>query len=180
MSESPEIDKAILDFWRRMGEVDSDKESALLCKKLTEMMAEGCITPNLCSVMLHFAIGAIGIVANGAPDRGQREQMYKDLAETLSSAHTQAQMGTLAGMAPGTRPAVDLNSGDVKNVVESEIDFVVCARKGQEAVKFDDNLEGTCHDCGSAVVFRPHSPKRPPRLCQECALERAQHGTTIN
>jgi hypothetical protein len=51
--------------------------------------------------------------------------------------------------------------------------YVVCIRKGQPT-PFDDNEEGTCCQCGNAVVFRPHAPKRPARLCLECMLEQVE------
>lgn len=51
-----------------------------------------------------------------------------------------------------------------------EADYVVCARK-DTPTPFTDNEEGTCCQCGCAVVFRPHAPKTPPRLCFECMIE---------
>jgi len=47
--------------------------------------------------------------------------------------------------------------------------FVVCVRKG-EPTPFTDNLEGSCVWCGTDVIFRPHAPKKPPRICTPCFL----------
>lgn len=47
-------------------------------------------------------------------------------------------------------------------------DYVVCCRVGTQS-PFTDNLYGECSECGHQVFFRPHAPKRPKRLCMECA-----------
>jgi len=48
--------------------------------------------------------------------------------------------------------------------------FVVCVRKG-DPTPFADNLDGSCAWCGHPVVFRPHAPKNPPRICQPCFFD---------
>lgn len=70
--------------------------------------------------------------------------------------------------------------GDVTiPVVEPEeaedSDFVVCVL-ASEPTPFIDNLTGVCVDCGQAVQFRPHAPKRPPKICLQCMLDRVQGG----
>ena len=50
-------------------------------------------------------------------------------------------------------------------------DFVVCARADTPS-PFDDNETGVCSNCGTAIIFRPHIPKGPPRICLECAMKR--------
>lgn len=56
-------------------------------------------------------------------------------------------------------------------------DAVVCLRKADDPGYFQDNLTGTCNDCGAEVVFRPTAPKAPIRICVQCAMERGQGGT---
>jgi hypothetical protein len=60
------------------------------------------------------------------------------------------------------------------NVVSDEeaeqADFVVCMPAGAPT-PFDDNETGTCCECGIAVIFRPYNPKRPPRICLQCAIK---------
>jgi len=45
-----------------------------------------------------------------------------------------------------------------------QANFVVCIRK-DDPTTFADNLEGTCAWCGAEVIFRPHAPVTPPRIC---------------
>jgi len=54
-----------------------------------------------------------------------------------------------------------------------QCDFVVCVRKGAFS-PFIDNEAGRCSVCDHVVVFRPWMPKKPPRLCLECAAEMAR------
>lgn len=35
---------------------------------------------------------------------------------------------------------------------------------------FADDVHGVCSGCGTAIVHRPHIPKRPPKVCMDCAL----------
>jgi hypothetical protein len=52
-------------------------------------------------------------------------------------------------------------------------DFVVCMLKGSSMsveAEFPDNLEGECSLCHRAIVFRPHAPKKPPKICLECMV----------
>lgn len=48
------------------------------------------------------------------------------------------------------------------------VDFVVCVRADTPS-RFDDNETGVCSHCGVAIIFRPHIPKDPPRICLQCA-----------
>lgn len=52
-------------------------------------------------------------------------------------------------------------------------DVVVCAPK-DTWTPFPDNEEGECSVCGHPIIFRPHAPKRPPKVCLECALAHAE------
>jgi hypothetical protein len=47
--------------------------------------------------------------------------------------------------------------------------YLVCCRKVDDPGAFDDDLTGHCVSCRSVVIFRPSSPKTPPRLCLQCA-----------
>ena len=52
-------------------------------------------------------------------------------------------------------------------------DFVVCMPNG-EGEYFDDDVRDFCADCGRGIHYRPHNPKRPPKICLECAAKRAE------
>lgn len=68
--------------------------------------------------------------------------------------------------------AVDLRGIEIVSEAEAETaDFVVCAPKGSWT-PFTDNLEGLCMLCGIAVIFRPHAPKKPPKICLACMIAR--------
>jgi hypothetical protein len=62
----------------------------------------------------------------------------------------------------------------VSNEEAEEVDFVVCSRVGPSP--FSDNLESTCSFCGAAIMHRPYIPKKPPKICLECAVERMEGG----
>lgn len=47
-------------------------------------------------------------------------------------------------------------------------DLAICARKADAPEFFGDNLEGVCSMCGEVIVFRPHMPKEPPKICTRC------------
>lgn len=64
----------------------------------------------------------------------------------------------------------------VSQAEAEEAEFVVCMKVGADT-PFTDNLTGHCCACGEAVIFRPTSPVKPPRICLECAAERM--GATI-
>lgn len=53
--------------------------------------------------------------------------------------------------------------------------YVVCLRLGSPT-RFRDNEVGACSHCGTAVIFRPHMPKKPPRICIECVKDLARGG----
>ena len=70
----------------------------------------------------------------------------------------------------------------IKVVSEAEaetVDFVVCCRVGM-ATPFDDNVFDVCAHCGHAIFFRPYMPKRPAKICVECATDLARaHGSPV-
>lgn len=52
--------------------------------------------------------------------------------------------------------------------------IAVCMRVGTgDETRFDDNVYGVCADCGHAIYYRPYTPKKPPKVCVHCALDRA-------
>lgn len=51
-----------------------------------------------------------------------------------------------------------------------QADAVICVRATVSST-FTDDEYGPCSICGEEVRFRPHAPKRPPRVCLECATE---------
>lgn len=57
------------------------------------------------------------------------------------------------------------------NVVSDEeceqADAVVCAH-ATIPLYFRDNVTGPCADCGDLLQWRPHAPKKPPKVCMRC------------
>jgi hypothetical protein len=54
-------------------------------------------------------------------------------------------------------------------------EFFVCARdRGQRDKVFADNQSGICAHCGHPIYFRPYAPKRPTKICIECAVDLAR------
>lgn len=53
-----------------------------------------------------------------------------------------------------------------------EVDFLVCMPEGPSP--FDDNLTGFCSHCGTKVMYRWHAPRKPPKICIDCAAKMAE------
>jgi len=71
-----------------------------------------------------------------------------------------------------------LDVGELKVKVVSDeqceqSDYVACV-KWSTPGHFDDDLQGTCCRCGVSVRFRPHAPKKPPRICLQCLLKEVE------
>ena len=48
---------------------------------------------------------------------------------------------------------------------------VICVKASQEPHEFkSDNVHVPCSMCGVEIVHRPHAPKKPPKMCMECAI----------
>ena len=45
---------------------------------------------------------------------------------------------------------------------------MVC-RRLTSPLLLPDNLIDLCSKCGEAIQHRPHVPKRPPKICDDCA-----------
>ena len=48
-------------------------------------------------------------------------------------------------------------------------DYVVCMPLGPSP--FKDNLTGVCCKCGVKVMYRWHAPRKPPKICLDCAAK---------
>lgn len=59
----------------------------------------------------------------------------------------------------------------VTDEVAESADIVVCT-DATVPLYFSDNLTGPCADCGQILQWRPHAPKKPPRVCVTCAAAR--------
>lgn len=73
---------------------------------------------------------------------------------------------------PTQQEITDLLS-KIKVVSDDEAEacaYVVCVLATAQT-PFDDNELGTCCKCQRAVQFRPHAPKKPPRICMECIVK---------
>jgi hypothetical protein len=51
-----------------------------------------------------------------------------------------------------------------------QVTAVVCLRKSDADFNFPDNVEGLCAICLEPIIYRPFSPKKPPKICSVCAL----------
>ena len=56
----------------------------------------------------------------------------------------------------------------VSDAEAEEADFVVCCTTDMTRY-FDDDVETTCALCGTGIFHRPHAPKKPKKICLECA-----------
>jgi hypothetical protein len=50
-----------------------------------------------------------------------------------------------------------------------DADYLVCMPNAPSP--FDDNLIGVCCKCGITVMYRWHAPKKPPKICLDCAVK---------
>jgi formylmethanofuran dehydrogenase subunit E len=50
-----------------------------------------------------------------------------------------------------------------------EVDAVVCNTADIPSY-FDNNVDTVCADCGAAIYHRPHVPKKPKKICINCAV----------
>lgn len=57
-----------------------------------------------------------------------------------------------------------------------EAEFVVCLRAAEDPKAFTDNEHGACAHCGEGIIYRPYMPKRPPKICLQCAGDLANRG----
>jgi hypothetical protein len=60
--------------------------------------------------------------------------------------------------------------------IEAEGASVVVCIAVTRPLTFPDNQTGPCVDCGVLLQWRPHAPKRPPRICLPCVTARAAEG----
>ena len=80
--------------------------------------------------------------------------------------------GEKAGEKAGGERRVKIGGIPVTVVSEAaaeEAEMVVCLLEGMFTV-FDDNLTGPCACCRRTVIFRPTAPKKPQKLCMDCAM----------
>ncbi|MCX5495770.1 hypothetical protein OSH11_13735 [Kaistia dalseonensis] len=77
-------------------------------------------------------------------------------------------------------PAGDLVAIEIVDQETAEkAAFLVCVpvdRLPEGRPYFSDDLRGQCAHCGTAIVFRPHAPKAPVRICMGCAVDHANGG----
>jgi hypothetical protein len=72
------------------------------------------------------------------------------------------------------RPAFLAIDGEVTTVVSAAraeaADVCVCMPWSLPPI-LSDNLRATCADCGVALQHRPSAPKKPRKVCIDCAIE---------
>ena len=74
--------------------------------------------------------------------------------------------------ATAIKPGQSINLFGLKiNIASDEeceaADAVVCAPV-TIPLYFRGNITGPCADCGDMLQWRPHAPKKPPRVCMRC------------
>jgi hypothetical protein len=52
------------------------------------------------------------------------------------------------------------------------MDYLVCMPEGPSP--FDDNLTGFCCKCGVKVMYRWHAPRKPQKICLDCAAKQVK------
>ena len=78
---------------------------------------------------------------------------------------------------PGAKPGDVVTIAGLAVTVVSQAQgeraaFVVCIGL-TVPLTFADNRTGPCADCGDTLQWRPHAPRKPPKLCMDCATIRA-------
>lgn len=58
----------------------------------------------------------------------------------------------------------------VSDAEAEEATLVVCMPIGGPRY-FDDDVETVCSECGTGIFHRPHVPKKPRKVCIDCALK---------
>ena len=62
-----------------------------------------------------------------------------------------------------------------RDTIEEEMedcDYVVCAvAAGLEGAILHDDVLDECCQCGTPILYRPHIPKRPKKICMRCAVD---------
>lgn len=58
----------------------------------------------------------------------------------------------------------------VSDAEAEEADAVICMPIGATRY-FDDDIETVCADCGQGIFHRPHVPKKPRKICIDCAAK---------
>ena len=48
--------------------------------------------------------------------------------------------------------------------------LVVCAEATPDAFRVDGTIEVACSKCGKIVLLSPDSPRKPPKVCMDCAI----------
>ena len=48
-------------------------------------------------------------------------------------------------------------------------DYYVCLRCEDDPHEFPDNMTGFCALCGVPIIYRPHAPITPRKICTICA-----------
>ncbi len=64
----------------------------------------------------------------------------------------------------------------VGTAAECETAEICVVMRQPDPGRFTDNERGVCSRCGHGVYFRPHVPKRPPKVCVWCAYPLVKRG----
>jgi hypothetical protein len=59
-----------------------------------------------------------------------------------------------------------------------ESDFVVCCADVAHSY-FPDDVYGECFKCKTKIHFRPHAPKKPKKICMDCASKMGKHDIAV-
>ncbi|MGI8551149.1 MAG: hypothetical protein ACR2PL_10265 [Dehalococcoidia bacterium] len=67
----------------------------------------------------------------------------------------------------------------VSDAEAEEAEFVVCMPDGQ-AEYFDDDVRSVCFFCNCRIHYRPHCPKKPPKVCINCMVKVSESRKVVN
>jgi hypothetical protein len=99
---------------------------------------------------------------------------YTGTQERLRHAETGAPIETNGKQQRNGKQQPSLPKINIVSQEEAEeADVVVCMPIGSTRY-FTDDVETVCSECGRGIFHRPHAPKKPRKICVDCALKLAE------
>lgn len=81
-------------------------------------------------------------------------------------------MNKLAAAKPGDVVSVDGLPVHMESVEECEkAEVHICCRTSEIAVTFTPSVKGNCARCGEEIWMAVDSPKKPQKICMQCAVK---------
>lgn len=73
--------------------------------------------------------------------------------------------------------ADNIRDVEVPTAREAEEASIVVCRLVTEPLLYRDNVVAPCSKCFRMLQFRPHAPKKPPKMCDGCARKEIDTAT---